>query len=58
MQVCLECYTHTVECKRFKDRCDKSIVKLQRSEIYSAMILGRSEKDMVSAGVDFSNVSF
>ena len=43
-KTCVECYKSAHECKRFKDACDKSMLKLQRNNISSSMILGKSEK--------------
>jgi hypothetical protein len=44
-KTCMECYQRTTESKRFKDSCNKSIDKLQRNNVYSSMILGRSKND-------------
>lgn len=48
-KTCLECYQHASESKRFKDRCDRSIAKLSKSEVYSSMVLGRSHQDRKAA---------
>ena len=39
-RVCLECYQHATDASRYKDRCDKAILKLNKSPVYGSMVLG------------------
>ena len=39
-RVCLECYHHATDASRYKDRCDKAILKLNKSPVYGSMVLG------------------
>jgi len=42
-KTCLECYKSAIECRRFKEACQKSISKLEQKKVSDAMILGKSQ---------------
>ena len=48
-KTCLECYKSAIECRRFKEACQKSISKLEQKKVSDAMILGKSKSPVSSA---------
>ena len=48
-KTCLECYKSAIECRRFKEACQKSISKLEQKKVSDAMILGKSKSPVSPA---------
>ena len=48
-KICIECYQRATECRGFKERCDKAILKLNKSAVYSSMILGGTAGEINAA---------
>jgi len=48
-KTCLECYKSAIECRRFKEACQKSISKLEQKKVSDAMILGKSQSPVSPA---------
>ena len=40
-KTCLECYKSAIECKRFREACQKSISKLEQKKVSESLILGK-----------------
>eukprot|EP00092_Neocalanus_flemingeri_P106507 GFUD01136666.1.p1 GENE.GFUD01136666.1~~GFUD01136666.1.p1 ORF type:complete len:742 (+),score=197.50 GFUD01136666.1:35-2260(+) len=45
-KICTECYQGAIDSKKFKEKCLRTVQKLKKTHISSAMILGRSKLEV------------
>jgi len=54
-KICTECYQGAIDSKKFKEKCRRTVEKLKKTHISSAMILGRSQIEAKQMKNKFKN---